>query len=58
MKYTKKDVRDALELYVKFGVLLKTKINKEDAWKENPEFNKKSKAEQDEIFELINSSRN
>ena len=46
-------VKKALESFVHHGVLLKTKKDGEDAYMENPEFNRKTKKEQEEIFDII-----
>ena len=52
-KFSTKEVKAALELFVKYEVLLKTKKNGQDAYIENPAFRKLSSERQERIFSII-----
>ena len=56
MKYKIKDVEESLERFVALGILEVSEVNGEKMWKNNPEFDKKPKAEQDKILDLATQS--
>ena len=47
------EVREALDLFVEYGILIKVKKNGEDAWKNSPIFDKMSKKEQQKVFDRM-----
>jgi hypothetical protein len=49
-------LHEELEKWVEAGILIKTVKNGEEAWKENPEFKKKSVAEQEETIKRIGAT--
>lgn len=49
-------LHEELEKWVEAGILIKVIKNGEEAWKENPEFMKKSAAEQEEIFKRVGTN--
>lgn len=47
----------ALEQFVAYGILLKSKKGGQDTYMENPDFIKLSKKEQDKVFKKIEKSK-
>ena len=47
------EVREALDLFVEYGILIKVKKNGEDAWINSPIFDKMSKKEQQKVFDRM-----